>query len=62
MASVAGRPLFRHAAVFLLIFLPIGLAAGVLNVMRLGNSKQAKTWWGESQEFRRPSVQDEDED
>ncbi|MEO9168651.1 MAG: AtpZ/AtpI family protein, partial [Aestuariivirga sp.] len=41
--------------------MPVGLGAGVLNVMRLSNSKQAKEVMGEGMPVA-PSVQDDDED
>ena len=41
--------------------MPVGLAAGVVNVLRLSNSKQAKEVMGEGQPVA-PSVKDDDED
>ncbi|HEY5364646.1 MAG TPA: AtpZ/AtpI family protein [Aestuariivirga sp.] len=41
--------------------MPVGLAAGVLNVMRLSNTKQAKEVMGEGMPIA-PSVKDDDED
>lgn len=54
---------FDTRPLFMLILLPIGLAAGVLNVMRLGNSKQATDLVGGKPGVPpAPSVKDEDED
>lgn len=48
---------------FMLGLLPVGLAAGVLNVMRIGNSKQAADLMGDKPgQPPAPSVTDEDED
>ena len=41
--------------------MPVGLAAGVVNVLRLSNSKQAKEVMGEGMPVA-PSVKDDDED
>lgn len=41
--------------------MPVGLAAGVVNVLRLSNSKQAKEVMGEGMPVA-PSVEDDDED
>ena len=41
--------------------MPVGLAAGVLNVMRLSNTKQAKEVMGEGMPIA-PSLKDDDED
>ena len=41
--------------------MPVGLAAGVVNVLRLSNSKQAKEVMGEGLPVA-PSVKDDDED
>ena len=41
--------------------MPVGLAAGVVNVLRLSNSKQAKEVMGEGMPMA-PSVKDDDED
>jgi ATP synthase protein I len=46
---------------FMLVFLPLGLAAGILNVMRIGRSKQAEELLGGNQPAA-PSVKDDDED
>jgi ATP synthase protein I len=46
---------------FMLVFLPLGLAAGILNVMRIGRSKQAEELMGGS-EPAAPPVKDDDED
>ena len=45
----------------MLALMPFGLAAGVVNVMRLSNSKQAKEVLGEGRPPA-PSVKDDDED
>jgi len=45
----------------MLALMPFGLAAGVANVMRLSNSKQAKEVFGEDKPVA-PSVKDDDED
>ena len=41
--------------------MPVGMAAGVLNVLRLSNTKQAKEVMGEGMPIA-PSVKDDDED
>ena len=41
--------------------MPVGLAAGVVNVLRLSNSQQAKEVMGEGMPVA-PSVKDDDED
>jgi ATP synthase protein I len=45
----------------MLALMPVGLAAGVMNVMRLSNSRQAREVFGEGRPVA-PSVKDEDED
>lgn len=45
----------------MLALMPIGLAAGVMNVMRLSNSKQAKEILGDGPS-KTPAVLDDDED
>jgi ATP synthase protein I len=45
----------------MLALMPFGLAAGVVNVMRLSNSKQAKDVFGDGRPAA-PSVKDDDED
>ena len=45
----------------MLALMPLGLAAGVVNVMRLSNSKQAKDVFGDGRPVA-PSVKDDDED
>jgi ATP synthase protein I len=45
----------------MLALMPFGLAAGVVNVMRLSNSKQAREVLGEGKPVA-PSVADDDED
>jgi len=52
---------FGTAPWIMLALMPFGLAAGVVNVMRLSNSKQAKEVFGEGQPPA-PSVKDDDED
>ncbi len=48
---------------FMLVFLPLGLAAGILNVMRLGRSKQAEELLGGNEPNKPPApTKDEDED
>jgi ATP synthase protein I len=48
---------------FMLLFLPLGLAAGILNVMRLGRSKQAEELLGgNGTQQPAPPATDEDED
>ena len=48
---------------FMLLFLPLGLAAGILNVMRIGRSKQADDLLGGSGAHKPgPPVSDDDED
>ena len=45
----------------MLALMPLGLAAGVMNVMRLSNSKQANEVFGDGRTVA-PSVKDDDED
>ena len=45
----------------LAVGMPLGIAAGVVNVMRLSNSKEAKQLFGEGKPIP-PSVKDDDED
>jgi ATP synthase protein I len=45
----------------MLVLMPVGLAAGVMNVMRLSNTKQANDILGGSGPVP-PSVKDDDED
>ncbi|MGH6855170.1 MAG: AtpZ/AtpI family protein [Aestuariivirga sp.] len=45
----------------MLALMPFGLAAGIVNVMRLANSKQAKDVFGDGGAVA-PSVKDDDED
>ncbi len=52
---------FGTAPWIMLALMPFGLAAGVVNVMRLSNSKQAKDVFGEGKPVA-PSVKDDDED
>jgi ATP synthase protein I len=46
---------------FMIGLMPLGLAAGVVNVMRLANSQQAKDVLGDGRPVA-PSVEDDDED
>lgn len=52
---------FGTAPWIMLALMPFGLAAGVVNVMRLSNSKQAREVLGEGKPVA-PSVRDDDED
>lgn len=52
---------FGTAPWIMLALMPFGLAAGVANVMRLSNSKQAKEVFGEGKPVA-PAVKDDDED
>jgi len=52
---------FGTAPWIMLAMMPLGLAAGVMNVIRLSNSKQAKEVFGEGKPPA-PSVRDDDED
>jgi ATP synthase protein I len=52
---------FGTAPWLMLAFMPFGFAAGVVNVMRLSNSKQAEEVLG-SKGPPAPSVKDDDED
>lgn len=48
---------------FMLVFLPLGLAAGIVNVMRIGRSKQAEELLGGNEAHKPgPPVIDDDED
>lgn len=48
---------------FMLLFLPLGLTAGILNVMRIGKSKQAEELLGGNETHKpAPPVNDDDED
>jgi ATP synthase protein I len=52
---------FGTAPWIMLALMPFGLAAGVVNVMRLSNSKQAKDILGDGDKAA-PSAKDDDED
>ena len=49
---------------FMLLFLPLGLAAGILNVMRIGTSKQAADILDDKSGAapKAPQIDDDDED
>ena len=64
VCMVAGYFIDRYlgSAPWIMIgLMPVGLAAGVVNVLRLSNSKQAKEVLGEGGPIP-PSVKDDDED
>lgn len=56
-----GDKYFGTAPWLMLAFMPIGIAAGVVNVMRLSKSKQAEEVLGGKGPVA-PSVKDDDED
>ena len=64
VAMIGGYYLDKYlgTAPWLMIgLLPVGMAAGVVNVLRLSNSKQAKEVMGEGMPIA-PSVKDDEED
>ena len=48
--------------VFLLIFMPLGIAAGILNVIRVAKSDEARRHMEQMSSTKAPSVKDDDDD
>ena len=47
---------------FLLIFMPLGIAAGILNVIRVAKSDEARRHMEQMSSTKAPSVKDDDDD